>query len=211
MNRKKCKICKEFTFENSVSYYKRTKDPKNPLPYLCKDCLKIQRKQNPTEKDIKNREKEAIRRNKKRNLRLQFVEFNKKVNTCHFLLEQRNRLNEQRKIYWKIQGALIRSKRAKALIDISNQEKTLIKEFYEKCPLNFHVDHIIPISKGGKHCIKNLQYLPAKDNLTKNKKITTQDLIKFMDDGKITIDSLQVRFQLSIDSAKKIMAEISKN
>ena len=31
----------------------------------------------------------------------------------------------------------------------------------------FHVDHIIPIAKGGLHIAENLQVISAKDNLRK--------------------------------------------
>jgi hypothetical protein len=71
------------------------------------------------------------------------------------------------------------------------KEKDDIRQFYIKCPEGCHVDHIIPLSKGGKHHIKNLQYLAASDNLRKGSKILEQksDIIyeftrfrkKFMD------------------------------
>ena len=51
--------------------------------------------------------------------------------------------------------------------------KELIKNFYNKCPIGFHVDHIYPLKSNwvcGLHVIDNLQYLKAKDNLKKNNK-----------------------------------------
>lgn len=48
-----------------------------------------------------------------------------------------------------------------------------IREFYLKCPEGYHVDHIIPLNGeniSGLHCIDNLQYLPAIENLKKGNK-----------------------------------------
>ena len=58
---------------------------------------------------------------------------------------------------------------------ITDEEKRAIEVVYEarcrisKCTgIAFHVDHISPISKGGKHHPCNLQILPATWNLRKN-------------------------------------------
>lgn len=43
-----------------------------------------------------------------------------------------------------------------------------IKQFYIACPKGYHIDHIIPISKGGYHTMENLQYLTAFENMSKS-------------------------------------------
>lgn len=51
-----------------------------------------------------------------------------------------------------------------------SQEKSSIAEFYDNCPEGYHVDHIIPLQGkyvSGLHTLKNLQYLPASDNILK--------------------------------------------
>lgn len=47
-----------------------------------------------------------------------------------------------------------------------------LRDFYISMSLgdNFHVDHIIPLSRGGKHIFDNLQVIPAIDNLRKGAK-----------------------------------------
>jgi uncharacterized membrane protein YgaE (UPF0421/DUF939 family) len=59
--------------------------------------------------------------------------------------------------------------------DLTHNQKLIIETIYlqrirleKRFGLQFHVDHIIPISKGGLHIPSNLQVLPAKLNLQKN-------------------------------------------
>lgn len=79
-------------------------------------------------------------------------------------------INNREKIRHKV--ALRRSNKLKATPKFANLKK--IKEIYKNCPKGYHVDHIIPLKNPiicGLHVEWNLQYLPAKQNLSKNNKL----------------------------------------
>ena len=54
---------------------------------------------------------------------------------------------------------------------LDDQDKEAIRLFYVNCPDGYEVDHVIPISKGGEHHIRNLQYLTPKENRSKGYKL----------------------------------------
>ena len=66
-----------------------------------------------------------------------------------------------------------------SLNKLSNKEKADIQQLYaEKDFLNkkagfikFHIDHIIPLSKGGEHTRKNIRIVTAKENMSKGSKL----------------------------------------
>lgn len=59
-----------------------------------------------------------------------------------------------------------RAKKYRVLDPSANKEKIL--EFYKNRPEGYEVDHIIPLSRGGKHHESTLQYLLKEENRKKN-------------------------------------------
>lgn len=65
-------------------------------------------------------------------------------------------------------GWKLRNERMKlACQGLCEQEIREIKRFYKNRPEGYHVDHIIPISRGGMHRMCNLQYVPIMVNRVK--------------------------------------------
>ena len=51
-----------------------------------------------------------------------------------------------------------------------NMDNELLALVFAECPKGMHVDHIVPVSKGGKNDIGNLQYLTPSENYSKHDK-----------------------------------------
>lgn len=94
--------------------------------------------------------------------------------------KNREKLRECIRKYSKTEKGKIASRRRYSVCNprirelsrlLNEQELEAIRLFYVNCPKGWHVDHIIPLSKGGKHHISNLQYLTPKENMTKGRKV----------------------------------------
>jgi len=67
---------------------------------------------------------------------------------------------------------IARRKREKILKSLlSRKQKIEVSRFYANKPDGYHVDHLMPISKGGIHHAGNLQYLTPEENRKKGAKI----------------------------------------
>jgi hypothetical protein len=71
-----------------------------------------------------------------------------------------------------------RSKINNSCFSLSKEDKKIILSIYESATrianclgILYHVDHIIPLSKGGTHTPSNVQVLPASINLKKKDKV----------------------------------------
>lgn len=106
---------------------------------------------------------------------------------------------------WAKRRALVKG----ACVEITKEEKLLIKNFYARCPDGHCVDHIIPLKKGGKHVLSNLQYLTNKDNLKKSDKIFLEVLDKFLDGEILSISWLMNKFKLNQKEAREVFEEVT--
>jgi len=77
--------------------------------------------------------------------------------------------NKDRRLAYKAER---RAKKKNAAVDLTDNERLAIRLIYEDAQtLGWHVDHIVPISKGGLHHPDNLQIVRPSYNLQKNDKI----------------------------------------
>jgi 5-methylcytosine-specific restriction endonuclease McrA len=98
--------------------------------------------------------------------------------------EHSAKISEGRNAYWDKKGRVseehkragnkanvyaYRARKRNAIPD--NADLNLIRQIYQFVPEGYQVDHKIPLSRGGLHHQDNLQYLPAKDNQSKNNRL----------------------------------------
>ncbi len=96
-----------------------------------------------------------------------------KKNSEIFYQSQKKYLESDKGKYAATKRNIKRYKNFKnAIQDLSWEEEIYIGRFYKNCPIGFEVDHIVPISKGGKHKLSNLQYLTREDNRKKSGKLS---------------------------------------
>ena len=104
-----------------------------------------------------------LKKAKKKEYRLKNKEKGKEYKRL-YILNNRNLINAN--------TAKRRASKLNATPKFANIKK--IKQIYKNCPKGYHVDHIVPLNNKlvcGLHVEWNLQYLPAKENLSKSNKL----------------------------------------
>jgi 5-methylcytosine-specific restriction endonuclease McrA len=129
-----------------------------------KDLVSIRRKENRVKNGdhIRKREREWWANNPEKTKIL----IQKKYN---------NQSPEKRSQMMRVVFANRRARKLNQTPDLNEDQKKIIKCFYNQAHrlekrfgLQFHVDHIIPIARGGLHEPKNLQVIPKRINQQKN-------------------------------------------
>lgn len=90
------------------------------------------------------------------------------------LLNWKENNKERFKLLIRLGAAKYRARKRNACIKLSEAQEKIIKTIYDlrqrlenRLGIKFHVDHIVPLAKGGLHIPSNLQVLPASINLQK--------------------------------------------
>ncbi len=137
---KQCSKCKE---TKDIHLFKKAKERKDGASSWCKKCHSLEA--------CKNVDKEKAREN-----RIRFSKTEKGRESMR---------------YWRKACKL---KRKKAYVKLTKDEAQRVAGIYKKAKemreagLDVEVDHIYPVSKGGKHHPDNLQILTREENLKKS-------------------------------------------
>lgn len=212
----KCKQCNSIEDESTIAFYNRTKK-KYDSPFFCKFCTRIMKFNNdPILAEKKNKDHQE-KLSDKRELR----EFIRKVNKDDYInlkIKENIELLRKKNLEYRktesgknsIKNAYIKRQKQilESLINMDEKEHANIKKFYQKKPIGYEVDHIIPISKGGKHCISNLQYLTPNENKQKSNKIDKFLIQSLCDGQRVSTCILMRKFKMTFEEAKKIIDEV---
>lgn len=171
----------------------------------CSDCVRFKKLFEDKDYCQKLDEKREGREKRKREF-----EIYKQQSSANIEIQEALKVNEDnRRKNYRIVGANNRAVRKKAFLDLTEEEKKEIKKFYQECPKGFHVDHIIPICKGGKHCMANLQYLTAAENSAKGSNVDKKSIIKKLSAGEnVSISWLMRKFKITKENAESIISSL---
>lgn len=176
------KTCSKCKVEKDVSAFSKNRRKKDGLRPECKACqAETNRKEYSKNKESRaetSRKWQAENKERHRELSRNWVASNKErvAETGRKWYED----NKERRLgtvrTWrqahpdklKAYCAKRRAQKKEALCDCCTL--TEMAAYYERCPEEYHVDHIQSLHEGGAHCIRNMQYLEAHLNLKKGTK-----------------------------------------
>jgi len=141
------KICSKCKYLKPLEQFKKQKNKRDGYSVWCKKCWSIY--------VTKNQNREKANKNNRKYSQTERGRLSKKY------IKENRRANE-----------------TNSIVVLNNDEKLYIKWLHEKVRImrkygfDVHLDHIIPVSRGGLHIPDNLQIIPAEDNVKKGNKIT---------------------------------------
>lgn len=170
------KVCRHCDITKPLEFFSKNKGGKFGRHSKCKECVRIYGKlhHNKHKSDINAKHREYYNNNKE-----------KVLERCkQYRLENRDKKlayerqwRQNNKHIKTAQSNKRRALKTQATPELSVFEVQGIKALYlissilgNSCGEPFHVDHIRPISKGGLHCLDNLQVITAAENLSKGAK-----------------------------------------
>lgn len=167
------KICTKCGLEKTITEFNKQPRGKFGVCSWCNSC----RKQYDRQRYLSNKDQISIIRKK------YYFDNKKDISIRHKKWHQKNK--EYRKQYNKQYQndnkdlcrhlkAKRRARKLKQTPDLSENELKIVKLYYKLSIAmgeGYHVDHIIPIAKGGSHHPSNLQIITVEDNLSKHDKL----------------------------------------
>lgn len=193
------KRCTKCHIEKELSEFNKRNNSKSGYKSRCRECThedsRIYKLNN--EEHVKERNKKKSRKPKSVEYRRQYYIDNKE----NILSKQRKRyilnkskIDESKRAYNKTdKGKLVKiiSKRKRRAMKFGTDDGTVTTEFtqqladstkyciftgIELTAENRHLDHIIPLSRGGKHSADNVRFISAKANRIKGNKLDSEFL-----------------------------------
>ena len=161
------KICTCCLIEKSLFEFSPDKRASSGVQSRCKPCyaeiMKTRRLENPEKHRL------AVKLNTQKNYQEKLKRNNR------YRLENPDKVSKWKAKDRKTNSARVladnASRRALQKVPLTSEVIQIyaLRDFYQAMSLGekFHVDHIIPLSRGGSHVYTNLQVIPAIDNLRK--------------------------------------------
>lgn len=164
------KICSKCKTNKALEEYNKSLSSKDGYQSKCRKCCKLHRKENKDRISKVNKTWRAVNKDRHKELTDTWRDSNKEEYT-RYQREWRENNRGRRASYI----AKYRAQKLKATPEwLSDEQELEIKRIYGNCPIDCHVDHIVPLQSNnvcGLHVPWNLQILEAKDNLSKGNRL----------------------------------------
>lgn len=153
-----CKTCTKCGVEKPSAEFSKSKREKDGLYYYCKACIREYDKKRYEEnrEDVLEQNKEWREKNKEQ------------------MRECRKKWREENPHLHREYNQRRRALKKAALPHLSKNDNLALKLLSEEVSMlgeGWHLDHIVPLSKGGLHHPDNLQIVRSSYNLSKNDKL----------------------------------------